>query len=677
MNKPLRVLMVEDSEDDALFVSHELQRGGFDLTIERVEEEPAFVSALAAGEWDLIIADYSLPRFNALAALRALQKTGLDLPFLIVSGAIGEEIAVSAMKSGVQDYILKNNLARLVPAVERELRDAQVRRERRGVEETCLRLAAIVESSGDAIIGKTWDGVITTWNSGAERLFGFSESEVRGHSTLVLLPPDKQDEEVAVLEKLKRGEPVAAFETARLRKDGRRIDVSVTFSPIFDSQGRTIGVSAIARDITERKRAETSLAAFSKLGQRLSTVSTPREAAYLIGNIADELFSWDAFVLDLYDPEVDLILTVLNVDTVTNRRQEVASTYVGERPSSTARRVIEHGAELILRDDERSMLPGAIPFGDVARPSASLMFVPIRNQAKVIGLLSVQSYRRDAYERRDLSTLQALADYCGGALERIRAREELRLSRERLRALAARLQSIREEERKRIAREIHDEFGQALTGFKMDLAWMRNRLQGQDDVPASRQALLDKIKTMGGLLDDNAGLIRKLCTELRPGVLDDLGLPAAIEWQAREFQNRTSIECALEIELGESRVDPERSVALFRMFQEILTNVTRHARASRVDVRLDRTDTKIVLEVRDNGRGIKEAEKIGTKSLGLVGLRERALILGGEVEIKGREGKGTTVRVTVPLSDSVTARAVTSSEEAQSQLERNLTIEHS
>ncbi|HWY77280.1 MAG TPA: response regulator, partial [Verrucomicrobiae bacterium] len=189
MNKPLRVLMVEDCEDDALFVSRALQRGGFDLSLERVEEEPAFAAALAAHEWDLVIADYSLPRFNALSALRALQRTKLDLPFLIVSGAIGEEIAVAAMKSGAQDYILKNNLARLVPAVERELRDAQVRRERHRVEETCLRLAAIVESSGDAIIGKTMDGVITTWNSAAERLFGFTEAEVRGHSTLVLLPP--------------------------------------------------------------------------------------------------------------------------------------------------------------------------------------------------------------------------------------------------------------------------------------------------------------------------------------------------------------------------------------------------------------------------------------------------------------------------------------------------------
>lgn len=663
MNNPLRVLMVEDSEDDALFVLRELRRGGFEPAAERVEDEAAFSAALTSREWDLIVADYSLPQFNALVALRIVQQHGFDLPFIIVSGAIGEEIAVAAMKSGAQDYILKNNLARLVPAVERELRERQVRRERHRAEETCLRLAAIVESSGDAIIGKALDGVITSWNPGAERLFGYRATEVLGHSMRLLLPSDRQEEEDVILEKLKRGERIAAFETVRLRKDGRRIDVSVTISPICDADGRAVGASSIARDITERKRAETCLAALSKLGQNLSAVTNPREAAYLIGNIADELFAWDAFSLDLHDAEANTMFTVLNVDTLNGQRQEVPSSYMSLEPSPTAGRIIEHGAELILRDKEATMLPGAIPFGDVARPSASLMFAPIRNHSKVIGLLSVQSYQHNAYERRDLSTLQALADYCGGALERIQAREELRESREQLRALAAHLQSVREEERKRIAREIHDELGQSLTGFKMDLAWMRNRLQGSDDGPALRQLLLDKIKAMGTLLDQLAGLMRKLCTDLRPGVLDDLGLPAAVEWQAREYQNRTGIECHLDIELGETRVDPERSIALFRIFQELLTNVARHARASRVEVLLERTGTHFVLEVSDNGCGIKESEKAGAKSLGLLGLRERAVILGGEVEIEGRTGKGTTVRVKVPVSNAAAAADPSDTEE--------------
>ena len=168
-----------------------------------------------------------------------------------------------------------------------------------------------------------------------------------------------------------------------------------------------------------------------------------------------------------------------------------------------------------------------------------------------------------------------------------------------------------------------------------------------------RQPLPDKIGAMRvTLLDGMASLMRKLCTELRPGVLDDLGLVAAIEWQTREYQNRTGIECKVKLELGDLNVDPERSTALFRILQEILTNVARHAKASRVEVLVKRAEKQLVLEVKDNGRGIKQSEKSGSKSLGLLGLRERAVILGGEVEIEGRAGKGTTVRVKVPLPEA-------------------------
>jgi signal transduction histidine kinase len=164
-----------------------------------------------------------------------------------------------------------------------------------------------------------------------------------------------------------------------------------------------------------------------------------------------------------------------------------------------------------------------------------------------------------------------------------------------------------------------------------------------------RQSILDKIATMGKMLDETANLMRKLCTELRPGVLDDLGLTAALEWQAREYQSRTGIACEVRHELGEVEVDPERSTALFRIFQEILTNVARHAKATRVEAALEKTGHLITLMVKDNGRGIKKSELAGAKSLGLLGMRERAFILGGEVEIRGAAGKGTTVQVKMPL----------------------------
>ena len=143
----------------------------------------------------------------------------------------------------------------------------------------------------------------------------------------------------------------------------------------------------------------------------------------------------------------------------------------------------------------------------------------------------------------------------------------------------------------------------------------------------------------------------RLCTELRPGILDDLGLVAAVEWQAREYQKRTGIRCDVKVELGELDVDAERSTALFRIFQEILTNVARHAHATKVTVAMKATGSHVVLTVKDNGKGITESDKTGSKSLGLLGMRERALILGGEVDIHGTPAKGTTVGVRMPLPE--------------------------
>ncbi|MDB6023724.1 MAG: Multi-sensor signal transduction histidine kinase, partial [Pedosphaera sp.] len=403
MTEKLHLLIVEDSEHDVVFIVRELQRGGYNTVYQQVETAPGFQAALAAGGWDLVIADYNLPQFNALEALVLLQASGQDLPFLIVSGTIGEEVAVAAMKSGAHDYITKNSLARLVPAVQRELREAAVRHERRQALAESLRLAAIVESSGDAIIGETLDGIITSWNPGAERLYGYQAEEAIGRSIQMLIPPDRPEEEERIIERLRRGGIVNHFETVRLRKDGRRLDVSMTISPILDREGSISGTSKIARDITERRRAEIHLAALSKLGQSLSAASTPEDAARVIGNISDELFGWDAFTLDLYFGEEDKIRTVLNVDLINGERRDVPSTYIAFAPSAIARRVIEGGPELILRDEPAGMLPGAIPVGDVERPSASLMFVPIRNQTRVIGVMSVQSYRPKAYDQRTLA----------------------------------------------------------------------------------------------------------------------------------------------------------------------------------------------------------------------------------------------------------------------------------
>lgn len=222
------------------------------------------------------------------------------------------------------------------------------------------------------------------------------------------------------------------------------------------------------------------------------------------------------------------------------------------------------------------------------------------------------------------------------------AEQRVRESEEKLRALAAHLISVREQERAHVAREIHDELGQVLTGLKMDIAWLGRQLQDG--------ALRDKTDSIGRIVDSTVHTVRRIATRLRPEVLDDMGLVAAVGWQATDFQKRTGIRCRVVLP-PESEAFPEDvAVTVFRIFQEILTNVARHARASRVDVVLARDGERLVLEVADNGIGIKQEETDKKLSLGLLGMQERALRLGGTVEVSGASGQGTRVAVSIPIA---------------------------
>lgn len=227
--------------------------------------------------------------------------------------------------------------------------------------------------------------------------------------------------------------------------------------------------------------------------------------------------------------------------------------------------------------------------------------------------------------------------------ERKLAEEKLKNSNNKLRALSARLQSVREEESIHIAREIHDDLGGALTGLKMDISWLGKRLP--DSIS---EELRQKLKSMSELIDETVQKVRNISTELRPSVLDDLGLAAAIEWQTREFQKRTEIECKINSLQENITLSMQVSTAVFRIFQEILTNVARHASATQVEISLHEREGDLVLIVSDNGRGIKETDMFDTKSLGLLGMHERAIVFGGQIEINGIEGKGTTVTVSIP-----------------------------
>lgn len=562
INKPLRILHLEDEPDFSDLVQSLLEKEGLKSEFTLVATREEFEKALVGQDFDLILADYLLPSYNGLEALSMVRRSCPEKPFLLVSGTIGDQAAIESLKAGATDYVLKMLPERLVPAIRRAAEEAEEKRQRRRVETELVRrekyfrtltenaldivtvlskeatflynspsvqrvlgydpknltgkiafnfvhpedvdrvrqgfemgllnperaitlefrfqhsdgtwryleavgqnrlaepeIAAVVINSRDITDRKEaeeslregekqyrliFDGNPTPmWifdqetlafleaNDAALRHYGYSRNEFLAMNIAELRPADEVPAMIEYLHKLVATGQIATSGLAGVwrhrRKDGSLIDVEIKWNPV-SFKGRAACL-AMANDVTERKRLEHRDAALSKLGQSLSSATTPAEAAEIIRGIASDLFSWDAFTLDLYSEERDLVFPILNLDTDrTGLRFNVPVSGKGQGPSGMARRIVQQGAELILREEPLTMPTDVVPMGDTSRPSASLMLAPIRNRTKVIGILSIQSYSFKAYDQQDLSALQALADYCGGALERIHAEQALHFS---------------------------------------------------------------------------------------------------------------------------------------------------------------------------------------------------------------------------------------------------------
>ena len=480
--------------------------------------------------------------------------------------------------------------------------------ERNRAEEDRGRLAAIVESSDDAIVGKNLSGIVTSWNKGAERLFGYTAEEMIGQPVARLIPASRLGEEPDILARVRRGERVDHFETVRQRKDGSLVDISLSTSPIRDLKNRIVGASKIARDVGVRKRAQ---AAVEQANERLREHTMVLELApILVREMDNHITRWTRGAERLYGFSKEEALGRIS--------HELFQT---KFPDS-----LEHFEEILRRTGHWE--------GELVHRK--------RNGEQLV-VASQQIIYHDL-GGRPLRILEANADIT----ERQRAEEELSRSQEQLHALAERLLRAREEEATRIARELHDQFGRCLTTIKMDVRSIERDLANQI-TPEVAQALREKAQTIGRAVDETVQTVRAIATQLRPGLLDDLGLAAAIEWQAADFQKRSGILCAATLPEEDAPVSRDQATALFRIFQEILTNVARHAQASKVWVHLGEEHHAIVLEVEDDGVGISPALLKERRSLGLLGMRERAAAFGGAVEINGVPGQGTTVIVRLPV----------------------------
>jgi PAS domain S-box-containing protein len=480
--------------------------------------------------------------------------------------------------------------------------------ERNRAEEDRTRLAAIVQSSDDAIIGKTLSGTVTSWNEGASRLFGYTAEEMVGGPLLRLIPPDRLYEEPAILARLGRGERVEHFETVRRHKDGSLVDVSVSISPIRDARGQIVGASKIARDVGARKRAQVAL---DQANERLREHAMVLELAPIL----------------VRDMDNRIVLWTRGAERLYGFSKEEALGRISHELFQTAFPESQEHFDLILRRTGR--WEGAL--------------VHRKRDGERLVVASQQIVYHDL-AGKPVRILEANADIT----ERERVEAELSKSREQLRALADRLLKAREEEATRIARELHDQIGRHLTTIKMDVRSIERDLAGELTFEVAG-ILREKSQTIGHTVDEAVQTVRAIATQLRPSLLDDLGLAAAIEWQAKDFQKHSGISCALILPGDDPHLSRDQATAIFRIFQEILTNVARHAGATKLWVHLGEEQEAIVLEVEDNGVGISPAQLAERRSLGLLGMRERAGAFGGAVEIVGSQGQGTTVTVQIPL----------------------------
>ena len=485
----LALIVIEDSVDDFDLIVARLARSGRALEALRVETAEALLEALAARPWDGVISDHRLPRFSSLDALRVVRAHDPELPFLIVSGAIGEEVAVEAMKAGADDYLMKDKLGRLEPALARALERARARRRERAAEQALVesetRFRALTANLPGMVfqleqVGRRF--ALSYVSEGARRLFGVSPEDLVADPASWLRAMPAAD--------------AASLQRALRRAAAGGHDLHWTGRVAAAEDERWIEVSASAR-----------------------TVGAGRV--------------WDGIVTD-----------------ITPQKQAEAA---------------------------------------------------------------------------------------------------LRASREELRTLATHLTRVREQEREVIAREIHDDVGSTLTAIKFEVAFLRTAVREQAEASAP-------IARLSQLLDTAILSSTRIMHDLRPGILDE-GVVAALEWQARSFEQRMRIECRFASSHDEIPLSPDQAIAVFRICQEALNNVAKYANAGHVDVRLKAGGGRLTTDIADDGKGIEAADLNRPDRFGLRGMRERAHSLGGTVDIRGVPQRGTTVSLSLPLARPAAAPA--------------------
>ncbi len=511
-------------------------------------------------------------------------------------------------------------------------------RARKLTEEVPYRLASIVESSDDAIISKDLNGTITSWNGAAERIFQYTANEALGQHITLIIPPELREEETQIIKRLRNGERIEHFETIRVRKDGQRLNISLTVSPVRDSHGRIVGASKIARDVTDRKRIESELrekedvlrAAFTQTYSFLAILSTDgtvleanRAALEGTGFQRSEAIGhkvWDVWWRTLPEELATL-------------KSGIANAAKGLAVREECRYALRDGS---IRIADRTLNPVQDERGEVLMIVASGL--DITEHLQLRGILE------DRVRERTLE------------LE-VKNAEVVRQT-EIVRELSARLLQIQDEERRRIARELHDSVGQMLAAVSMNMTNVHREADALSPEAAKS-------------LEDNTGLLEQLSIEIRtishllhPPLLDEVGLESALQWYIDGFSERSKINVDLQLPEDFGRLPRNLEITLFRVVQECLTNIHRHSGSTTASIRVARLQNEVRLEVRDAGKGIPKETQATLASgklsgVGLRGMHERLRQMGGRLEVQSN-GTGTLILATLPI-DVTPAREASAS----------------
>jgi len=518
----------------------------------------------------------------------------------------------------------------------------QEEKEREKRERASGLLAAIVDSSDDAIISKTLEGVITSWNKGAERLFGYSRDEAVGQHITLIIPEDRRNEETKIIERLKRGERIDHFETLRRRKDGSLIALSLTISPVKDDAGNIVGASKVARNITEQRQIELALAERG----RLLDLSND---AIMVRDRADHITYWNQSACDLYGYSRE--------EAVGRVSHELLRTVFPEPLDQ----IVEHlrrenrwAGELIHRRKDGSQIVVASRWALDKDEHGEWKSVLETNNDITQQKESERALRESEERLRVLSnSLELQVRDRTEELERRNA--EILQQSEQLRELSIRLLRTQDEERRHIARELHDSAGQIVAALGMNLASMTERVKKN---PALAEAL-----------EDTQNLVQQLSKEIRttsyllhPPLLDENGLPQAIQWYMQGLMERGDLKIDLDISEDFGRLPADLELAVFRIVQESLTNIHRHSGSKTASIRLSRADDKVFLQIQDQGKGISADKLIAIKAqrtgVGMTGMRERIRHFKGGMDIQSN-GAGATIVVTIPLPTAPTPASET------------------